>query len=254
MRLVKILTALAILVGGGLVATQPASAAPGATINSVTIIGCVITVNVTVEDGGAYYLQVWDDGTQLAGEPPYDVPTGGTVDMKYTVVNEVLQGAAGLGLYVGDGPDSSADIFDSEGSYAGADTVSAACEASGGTDSGAPPGAIINDAVADGCTLSVDVTSTGLGEYALVVLDGGEIIVDEDFTGTAGQEQVLTAELPNPTVGTLDVVIEDATTGADYDSAEIDADCDVPPTTETPTTATPTSAVEAAGVRPRFTG
>jgi hypothetical protein len=253
MRLVKILTALAILVGAGLVAAQPASAAPGATINSITIIGCVITVNVTVEDGGAYYLQVWDDGNQLAGEPPYNVPTGGTVDMKYTVVDEVLQGAAGLGLYVADGPDGDAEIFDSDGSYAGADDVSAACEASGGTDSGAPPGAIINDATADGCSLGVDVTSTGLGEYTLVVLDGDDVIVDQDFTGTAGQQQVLAAELPDPTVGTLDIVIEDAETGEEYDTAQVDANCDVTPTT--PSTAAPTSSVAAdTGVRPRFTG
>jgi hypothetical protein len=94
---------LIILVVVLLAAILPASAAPGATINGITVdaTNCTITLTFTVQDAGTYYVNAWDDGTFKAGGG-VNLPAGG-IGVATINFGVVLQGAAGLGLYVENG-------------------------------------------------------------------------------------------------------------------------------------------------------
>lgn len=101
-----------------LVAIMPAAAAPGAIINgiSVDVAACTMTLTFTVEDAGNYYVNVWDDGTFKGGDGIY-VPAGGMATATMDV-GPVLQGAAGIGLYVENGLGPAATTtFDSDGNF-----------------------------------------------------------------------------------------------------------------------------------------
>jgi hypothetical protein len=255
-RLIGAIALITTLAAGGVFA-QPASAAPGAEFVGDSIIGCVVTVTVTVEDGGTYYLNVWDDGTFRDGWP-FEAATGETVEVSFTVLWPILQGAAGLGVYVEDGRGTEAvNTFDSLGAYAGADDVGQACADSEGADSGAPPGAILNEVLAADCAVTMDVTATGLGDYTAVVLDGETVLVELDFVGTAGQRQDVVVQLPPPFEGELTAEIRDAETAEVYATDTFTADCALPPTTTTtaaPTTTTTARVADVVTVAPAFTG
>ena len=102
MRLFRF-TGLAVLVVVLLLAILPASAAPGATINGITVdaANCTITLTFTVQDAGTYYVNAWDDGTFKAGGG-VNLPAGG-IGVATINFGVVLQGAAGVGLYVENG-------------------------------------------------------------------------------------------------------------------------------------------------------
>lgn len=99
-------------------AVLPAAAAPGATINSITVnaASCTMTLTFTVQDAGTYYVNVWDDGNFRDGDGIF-IPAGGTATATMTI-GVVLQGAAGIGLYVEDGLGPAASTtFASDGSF-----------------------------------------------------------------------------------------------------------------------------------------
>lgn len=138
MMLMKRALAVGGLALGGLaMATGPASAAVGATIDSVDRAGCELTVNVTVEDAGTYALAVFDDDVELGGSS-VEAAAGETIQLTYTITSNVNDQAPGLGLYVFDAPEDPRTLLADIDPYdfPGSDSVAAACAASGGTDSG----------------------------------------------------------------------------------------------------------------------
>ena len=137
----KILTRM--LAVGGLalgtltIAAGPASAAVGATIDSVDRNGCVLTVNATVEDAGTYALAVFDDDLEIGGSS-IEADAGASIQLTYTIVSNVNENAPGLGLYIFDAPDEPRNLLADLDPYdfPGSDTIAAACAASSGEDSG----------------------------------------------------------------------------------------------------------------------
>jgi hypothetical protein len=108
-------------------AASPVAAAPGATIQSITLNGCFIDVVFQVEDGGDYYLNVWDDGNFRAGAGG-TFPANAIVTARYTIGDPILEGAAGIGIYVQDGLGPGATTtYDADGNYAVPAVVGDAC-------------------------------------------------------------------------------------------------------------------------------
>lgn len=112
------LLVLSLIVALIFILALPVAAAPGATINSISVnvAACTMTLTFTVQDEGTYYLNAWDDGTFKAGAGVH-VLAGGTATATLNV-GPVLQGAAGIGLYVEDalGP-AATTTFASNGSF-----------------------------------------------------------------------------------------------------------------------------------------
>lgn len=136
----KALSAFGVAVAAVVISAGPASAAMEATIDSVDRAGCVLTVNVTVEDAGTYFLAVFDDDEEIGGSS-VEAAAGESVQLTYTITSNVNDDAPGLGLYVFDAPEdprellADIDPFD----FPGSDTIAAACAGSGGEDSGESP-------------------------------------------------------------------------------------------------------------------
>lgn len=112
----------------GLLVALPVLAAPYVTLNDVSRSGCVITLNVTVEDAGTYYLHVWDDAV-LIDVQSFTASAGQTLDVLYTIKAPAGTGAPGVGLYFADGPTSSANYFDYADPYVYPDDVANSCAA-----------------------------------------------------------------------------------------------------------------------------
>ncbi|MEL7674615.1 MAG: hypothetical protein AAGU78_12815 [Chloroflexota bacterium] len=119
------------LVLGGLPA--PASAAPGATIQSITLNGCFIDVTFQVQDAGSYYVNLWDDGNFRAGAGGA-VPANGTMTVRYVIGDPILEGAPGIGIYVENGLGIAATTtYDADGNYAVSAAVGDPCAAANAT-------------------------------------------------------------------------------------------------------------------------
>ncbi|MEP0762097.1 MAG: hypothetical protein HRF48_05095, partial [Chloroflexota bacterium] len=151
---------LAFLVGG---AASPAAAAPGATIQSITLNGCFIDVVFQVEDAGDYYLNVWDDGN-FRGGAGGTFPADAVVTARYTIGDPILEGAAGIGIYVQDGLGvGGTTTYDADGNYAVPAAVGDACAEI--HDSGVvilgfvAPG----EAVLPGCDVLMPIPETAVG-------------------------------------------------------------------------------------------
>jgi hypothetical protein len=131
-----------------LVVTMPVEAAMSAVMNSVTRSDCVITINVTVGDGGTYYLQIYDDSVLLEATP-FTATTGQTLDVHYTIKQFVAGGAPGIGIAIADGPTDGATLFDFLDPFIYPDEVAAECAAaftaSGGCQLVIPEGSIVGD-------------------------------------------------------------------------------------------------------------
>lgn len=132
----------------------PASALPGATIDSVDREDCVLTVNFTVQDAGTYFLQVWDDG-ELIGTDSVEATEGESTSLTYTIVQDVNAGNPGLGLNITDAA-SGGSTFDSLDPYdfPGSDDIAKACEEGGG---------VLSTTTTEGPTTTEMVTSTTEG-------------------------------------------------------------------------------------------
>jgi hypothetical protein len=86
-----------------ILAALPVLAAQDAEIKEINVIDdCTIEVVFRVEDEGAYFFNVWDDGNFIAGAGA-NVPAGATVTVRFTADSPVLNGATGIGLYVENG-------------------------------------------------------------------------------------------------------------------------------------------------------
>jgi hypothetical protein len=134
MRLARlVLVAVLILVLAA--AATPTLAAPGATILSITQSDCHIDVVYQVQDAGPYFLNAWDDGNFRAGAGG-NVGAGETVTARLTLGGPILQGAAGIGLYVEDGLGVAATTtYAANGSFnfPNSDSIGTACAAAGST-------------------------------------------------------------------------------------------------------------------------
>ena len=121
-----VIVGLASLFGG---VASPVAAAPGATIQSITLNGCFIDVVFQVEDAGDYYLNVWDDGNFRAGAGS-TFPANAIVTVRYVIGDPILEGAAGIGIYVQDGLGPGATTtYDANGNYAVPASVGDSCAA-----------------------------------------------------------------------------------------------------------------------------
>lgn len=95
----------------------PASAAPNATILSVTpnTSDCTLTVVFQVEDAGTYRVLIYDDSINVASGG-IDAAEGETVTAVFGIGN-VGGGAAGIGIYITDGGGVGGTIFDDDDPY-----------------------------------------------------------------------------------------------------------------------------------------
>jgi len=149
---VSVVLVLALLVGGQ---TSPAAAVLDATIQSITVNGCFIDVVFTVQDAGNYFVNWWDDGHFRAGAGGA-VPANGTMTVRYVIGDPILEGAAGIGIYVENGIGLAATVtYDSNGSFAVPASVGDPCAAANDTTAyvlGTP-----------GCDQYMAITSTSVG-------------------------------------------------------------------------------------------
>lgn len=136
------LVVLAALLVMAFAAVLPASAAPGGVILSYTLneAGCYVDVTAQVQDAGYYAINMWDDGSFRAGAGG-NIPAGGTFSVRFSIGGVILQGAAGIGVYLEDGVGLAASTtYDSDGSInLWSDTVGTNC-ANAGTPWGATIG------------------------------------------------------------------------------------------------------------------
>ncbi len=95
----------------------PASAAPGASITSLTpnTSNCTLTVVFKVEDAGAYYVQIWDDGSNKAAGGT-NASAGATVTVVFHI-GEIGTSAPGIGVYIADNPTIISPPFDDNDPY-----------------------------------------------------------------------------------------------------------------------------------------
>jgi hypothetical protein len=120
----------------GLIAAAPASAEQDANILAVktNVFECVADVFFRVQDGGDYFVNMWDDGTFRAGAGT-TVPKGGTGRVRFTIGGPILESAAGIGVYVEDGVGPSATTtYDAKGAVNGwSPALGNACQTQGKT-------------------------------------------------------------------------------------------------------------------------
>lgn len=131
----------------GLLVSLPALAAPGATINNASRVECIVTLNITVEDGGTYYLQVWDDGAMIDVQS-FAATTGQTLDVNYTIKYPAGTGAPGIAFVIADGPTSGATFFDYVDPFIYPDEVANSCAeqfTSPTCDVTIPDGSVVGD-------------------------------------------------------------------------------------------------------------
>jgi hypothetical protein len=127
--------AMALVIAAMLALAAPTLAAPGGVLLSFSLnaTDCYVDVTAQVQDGGFYAINFWDDGNFRAGAGG-NIPAGGTFTVRLTIGGVILQGAAGIGVYLEDtvGP-AATTTYDSDGSAQLWDnTVGTAC---GGTHS-----------------------------------------------------------------------------------------------------------------------
>jgi len=99
---------------------------------SLNAAGCYVDITAQVEDAGFYAINMWDDGNFRAGDGA-NVPAGGTITVRFGIGGLILQGAAGIGVYLEDlvGP-SATTTYDADGSaQLWDDTVGQACADAG---------------------------------------------------------------------------------------------------------------------------
>jgi hypothetical protein len=108
---------LFVLIGIMMAAAIPSFAAQGATITDLTVntAACTLTVTITVQDAGDYFVQIWDDGMMeaVAGGP---TAAGATVSYTF-VIGPIGQSAPGIGVLIRGTDQPSGIIYDSVDPY-----------------------------------------------------------------------------------------------------------------------------------------
>jgi hypothetical protein len=144
---------LAILILGLAVAALPAFAIVDGDIlgYSLNAAGCYVDITFQVQDAAFYAINLWDDGSFRAGAGG-NFAAGATGVVRVTIGGVILQGAAGIGVYLEDlvGP-AATTTHDSDGSaQLWSDPVGTACAGAGYTF-----GAILLTAPAEACLSSI---------------------------------------------------------------------------------------------------
>ena len=101
-----------------LAVAAPVLAAPGGVLLTYNLneAGCYVDITAQVEDAGFYAINMWDDGNFRAGAGA-NVAAGGTFTVRFTIGGPILQGAAGIGVYLENAVGLAASIaYDSDGS------------------------------------------------------------------------------------------------------------------------------------------
>lgn len=118
---------------GCLALATPVLAAPGATLVAITRddAHCAFDVVFHTDDAAPYAVNVWDDGTFLAGAGD-DFPADATVTMRVTIGARTLANAPGLGVYVEDvaGQDATT-VYDANVAFQYPDELGDGCEGLG---------------------------------------------------------------------------------------------------------------------------
>lgn len=94
---------LAVTIAALFIVALPTFAAPGGFLTGATLdaANCTFYLSANVEDAGFYAINMWDDGNFRAGAGA-DVPAGSTFTVAFTIGGPILQGAAGIGVYLED--------------------------------------------------------------------------------------------------------------------------------------------------------
>lgn len=160
-------------------AVVPVSAAPGGTLLSYNLneAGCYVDITAQVEDAGFYAINMWDDGSFRAGAGA-DVAAGGTFTVRFTIGGVILQGAAGIGVYLEDAVGAAAvDTYDSDGNaQLWSDQVGTDC-----ANASTPWSASVVAAAGGGCTYPLPT-----GSYVYNVPDGALAYYDADPNAYTG--------------------------------------------------------------------
>lgn len=152
MRSARLLLVLVIIVVLAF-AAMPTFAAPGGTIlgYSLNAAGCYVDIAFQVQDAGFYAINIWDDGNFRAGAGG-NFGTGATGTVRITIGGLILQGAAGIGVYLEEaaGPGATT-TYDSDGNaQLWDDPTATACVNAGFTF-----GATLVTAPAEACLSSI---------------------------------------------------------------------------------------------------
>ncbi|MBK9746917.1 MAG: hypothetical protein IPO91_09050 [Chloroflexi bacterium] len=135
------------LILAAFVAALPAAAAPGGTIVNYALnaADCYVDITVQVQDAGFYAINMWDDGAFRAGAGA-QVGAGETLTVRFVIGGVILQGAAGIGVYLEDGVGTAAtSTYASSGSVdLWSDVVGSACAATHTWSAAVAPGACAN--------------------------------------------------------------------------------------------------------------
>lgn len=141
------LLAVTFIVAAMLVAALPTFAALDGTFISTSLneAGCYVDITAQVEDAGFYAINMWDDGNFRAGAGT-QVEAGGTFTVRFTIGGVILQGAAGIGIYLQEAAGPAAlSTYDANGSaQLWSDTVGTNCQNAGYTFGATIVGAVGN--------------------------------------------------------------------------------------------------------------
>lgn len=125
------------------ISVLPALAAQDGTLVSYNLNAaeCYIDISAQVQDAGFYAINMWDDGTFRSGAGA-NVSAGGTLTVRFVIGGVILQGAAGIGVYLENGVGTnSSTTYDSNGSsQLWTDTVGLDCASRGFTWGASAPG------------------------------------------------------------------------------------------------------------------
>lgn len=171
--------AVVFVVTAMLAVAAPALAAPGGVLLSYSLNeeGCYVDITAQVEDGGFYAINMWDDGNFRAGAGA-DVAAGGTITVRFTIGGPILQGAAGIGIYLENAVGVGATTtYDSDGSaQLWSEQVGLDC--SEGFDFGAT---VVGASGGDACTYPLPA-----GSLVYNVPDGAPAYYDADPNASTG--------------------------------------------------------------------
>lgn len=162
-RIVRTLVALGATLGLVAGLGTPSNAQAIGSITDIWIEGCDVVVEIFAPPGALaeLELEVWDDGNFL-GSYSF-VSTGAErAEARHTVTTPVLQGAAGLGLYVQ--LSATDQLIDSDGSFAGADNLDLeACAMDIPTQPTRPPGDLTSNTTEPTTSTTQGTTTTTEG-------------------------------------------------------------------------------------------
>ncbi|MBL8133924.1 MAG: hypothetical protein JNL42_18830 [Anaerolineae bacterium] len=133
MKVYRLLPVLALLIvlASSLMAAPAMAAAGGALLTyELNAAACTVDITAQVQDAGFYAINMWDDGTFRAGAGG-NILAGGTFTVRFNIAGVILQGAAGIGIYLENGVGTAATAtYDADGSaQLWDDTVGTACSA-----------------------------------------------------------------------------------------------------------------------------